>query len=160
MSDLIIPSFLRNDVSKSLRSLTKNEQCERITKNERPWVIRSGRSPKISEWANCSFFWAICSFFRRKWAIRSENRWGNYQPWFFFIFSFIKIYEDIPTKTVKNTIFFADFRVTVKILKISISKKNFRILVLYKFGTTWQVSCGIRAGHSRLFYSTDNVTMF
>ena len=30
MSDLLIQSFLVSDVSKSLRSLTKNEQCERI----------------------------------------------------------------------------------------------------------------------------------
>ena len=36
-----------SDVSKSLRSLTKNE---------RPWANRSGLSPKMSEWANCSFF--------------------------------------------------------------------------------------------------------
>ena len=33
-----------------------------LTKNDRPWVNRSGRSPKRSEWANCSFFWANCSF--------------------------------------------------------------------------------------------------
>ena len=30
MSDLLIPSFLVSDVSKSLRSRTKNEPCERI----------------------------------------------------------------------------------------------------------------------------------
>ena len=30
MSDLLIPSFLVSDVSESLRSLRKNEQCERI----------------------------------------------------------------------------------------------------------------------------------
>ena len=30
MSDLLIPSFLVSNVSKSLRSLTKNEQCEWI----------------------------------------------------------------------------------------------------------------------------------
>ena len=30
MSDSLIPSFLVSDVSKLLRSLTKNEQCERI----------------------------------------------------------------------------------------------------------------------------------
>ena len=30
MSDSVIPSFLVNDVSKSLRSLTKNELCEQI----------------------------------------------------------------------------------------------------------------------------------
>ena len=30
MSDLLIPLFLVSDVSESLRSLTKNERCERI----------------------------------------------------------------------------------------------------------------------------------
>ena len=39
MSDSLIPSFLVSDVSESLRSLTKNEQ---------PWAICSGHSPKIS----------------------------------------------------------------------------------------------------------------
>ena len=38
------PNLLKmSDVSKSLRSLTKNEQ---------PWAICSGCSPKMSEWAN------------------------------------------------------------------------------------------------------------
>ena len=40
-------------VSKSLRSLTKNEW---------PSAIHSGCSPKMSEWANRLFFWANCSF--------------------------------------------------------------------------------------------------
>ena len=80
MSDSLIPSFLVGDVSESLRSLTKNERCERITqvahqkwatmsdllrsltKNKQPWANRSGRSPKMSEWANRSFFWANRSF--------------------------------------------------------------------------------------------------
>ena len=31
MSDSIIPSFLVSNVSESLRSLTRNEQCEQIT---------------------------------------------------------------------------------------------------------------------------------
>ena len=38
-SDLLIPSFLVSDVSESLRSLTKNE---------RPWAIRSGCSEEMS----------------------------------------------------------------------------------------------------------------
>ena len=80
MSDSLIPSFLVSDVSESLRSLTKNERCERIAQvahqkwatmsdslrslrgNERSWANRSGRSPKMSEWANRSFFWANRSF--------------------------------------------------------------------------------------------------
>ena len=40
MSDSLIPSFLMSDVSESLRSLTKNEQ---------PWVIRSGHSEEMSD---------------------------------------------------------------------------------------------------------------
>ena len=40
MSDSLIPSFLVSDVSKSLRSLTNNDQ---------PWAICSGRSPKMSD---------------------------------------------------------------------------------------------------------------
>ena len=39
ISDSLIPSFLMSHVSKSLRSLTKNEQ---------PWGIRSGRSEEMS----------------------------------------------------------------------------------------------------------------
>ena len=80
MSDSLIHSFLMSDVSKSLRSLSKNERCELIaqvahqkwatmsdllmslTKNDRPWANRSGCSPKMSKWANRSFFWANCSF--------------------------------------------------------------------------------------------------
>ena len=49
----VFPSFLMSDVSKSLSSLTKNEQ---------PWANRSGCSPKKSEWANRLFFLANRSF--------------------------------------------------------------------------------------------------
>ena len=42
--------FFMSDVSKSLRG------------NEGLWENRSGRSPKMSEWVNCSFFWANRSF--------------------------------------------------------------------------------------------------
>ena len=76
MSNSLLPSFLMSDVSGSLRSLTKNERCEWIapvahlkwvtmsdslrslTKNERPWADHSGRLPKMSKWANHSFFFA------------------------------------------------------------------------------------------------------
>ena len=61
-------------MSDSLRSLTKNE---------RPWANRSSRSPKMSKWANRSFFLSESltrSFFRIKRGIRSENRWANSQP--------------------------------------------------------------------------------
>ena len=83
MSDSLIPSFLMSDVSESLRSLTKNEQCERIaqvthqkwvtmsdllrslTKNERPWANRSGCSPKMSKWVNSSFLERIAHSLRK-----------------------------------------------------------------------------------------------
>ena len=72
MSESLISSFLESDVSESLKSLTKNERCEQITQaahqkwatmrdslrllrgKERLWANRSGRSPKMSEWVNCS----------------------------------------------------------------------------------------------------------
>ena len=74
-ANLLFPLLVSN-VSESLRSLTKNERCERITQvahqkwatmsdslrslrgNERSWANHSGRSSKISEWVNRSFFWA------------------------------------------------------------------------------------------------------
>ena len=64
-------SFPLSDVSVSLRSLTKNEQCEQITQvahqkwatmsasltslkgNERLWANRSDRSPKMRKWVIC-----------------------------------------------------------------------------------------------------------
>ena len=94
-------SFPMSNVSKSLRSLTKNEQCERIAQvthfwwatmsdsltslggNERSWVNRSGPSPKISQWVNrliCLSESLIHSFLGKKRAIRSENQWANSQP--------------------------------------------------------------------------------
>ena len=88
MSDLLIPSFLMVDVSELLRLLTKNEG---------PWAIRSGLSPKMSnheqiaqvahqKWANeqiAHVFDRIVYLliFLQKHAIRSENRWANSQPW-------------------------------------------------------------------------------
>ena len=89
MSDLLIPSFLMSVVSELIRSLTKNKRCEQITQvahqkwatmsdsltslrgNEQSWANRSGRSPKMSEWVNRSFFWANCSF-THFWA---KNEW-------------------------------------------------------------------------------------
>ena len=76
MSESLISSFLVSDVSKLLRSLTKYERCERIAQvahqkwatksnslrslrgNVRLWANCSGCSPKMSQWVNCSFFWA------------------------------------------------------------------------------------------------------
>ena len=53
MSDSLITLILVSDVSESVRSLTKNELCDRITQvthqNERPWANGSGRSEELSE---------------------------------------------------------------------------------------------------------------
>ena len=57
-----------SDVSKSLRSLTKNE---------RPWPIHSGCSPKMSEWANHLFFWVNCSFT----LFFAKNKQFDSRPW-------------------------------------------------------------------------------
>ena len=58
--------FLMSNVSKSLRSLIKNEQCEQIAQvahQNRAPMSKSLRSlTKTSEWANCSFFLANRSF--------------------------------------------------------------------------------------------------
>ena len=52
-SYLLIPSFLMNNVSESLRSLTKNERCEWIARiAHQKWAtisICSGGSPKMSD---------------------------------------------------------------------------------------------------------------
>ena len=63
-----------SDVSELLKSLTKNEW---------PWAISSGCSPKMSKLANGSLLWANHSFthfFTQKTAICSENRWENSTP--------------------------------------------------------------------------------
>ena len=109
MSDSLFSSFLMRNVSELLRSLTKKERREQIpqvahqkwgtmsdslsslTKIEWPWANRSGRWPKMSQWANRSFFWAnrsFAHFFAKKRAIHSENRWMNSQPCFWPFFGF------------------------------------------------------------------------
>ena len=56
--------------------------CSGCSPKMSEWANRSGRSPKMSEWAYLYFFSKslIRSFFRKKRAIRSENRWANFQP--------------------------------------------------------------------------------
>ena len=61
MSNSLIPSFMVSNVSKFLRSLTKNERCERIA------------HVAHQKWAN---EWIACIFER----ICSENHWANSQP--------------------------------------------------------------------------------
>ena len=75
-------------------SLILGEQCEQITQvTHQKWAMWAncwGRSPKMSEWANCPFFWVNRSFahlliFRKKRAIRTANRWANSQPCFIIL---------------------------------------------------------------------------
>ena len=66
-SDSLIPLFLMSDVSKSLRSLTKNERCERIAQvAHQKWATMSDSLRSL--------------IFLQKRAICSENRWANSQP--------------------------------------------------------------------------------
>ena len=54
-SDLLIPSFLKSYVSKSAaheKRVTVNKSLRSLTKNEQPWAIWTGCSPKMSESAN------------------------------------------------------------------------------------------------------------
>ena len=87
MNKLLISSFLVSDVSESLRSLTKNE---------RPWAIRSGRSEEMSDVSELLILLTknermsesliflseslIRSFLGKKQMIHLENRWANSQP--------------------------------------------------------------------------------
>ena len=64
--------------------VTMSDSLRLLTKNEQPWASRSGRSPKKSDheqFAQVSHQkCANRSFFRKKRAICSENRWANSQP--------------------------------------------------------------------------------
>ena len=72
-------------------SLFFNEQCERIAqvshKKWGMWANRSGRSPKISEWANWSIFWANRSLahyslsFLQKTSDLLRKPMSEFQPW-------------------------------------------------------------------------------
>ena len=56
--------YLKNE--RIAHSLFFGERCEWIAQVAHQkwamWANRSGRSPKMSEWVNRSFFWANCSF--------------------------------------------------------------------------------------------------
>ena len=58
--------FLFKKNEKFAYSLIFGERCERIAQVSHQkwamWANRSGRSPKMSEWANRSFFWENRSF--------------------------------------------------------------------------------------------------
>ena len=74
MSDSLIPSFLVSDVSESLRSLTKNERCERIAQvPHQKWALP--KNERMSELLVFLSELLICIFLGKKRAIRSENQW-------------------------------------------------------------------------------------
>ena len=85
MSDSLIPFFLVSDVSELLRSLTKNEGCEQIAKVAlQKWATMSDSLRSLTKNEGIARFLSesrICSFFHKKQAICSENRWANSQPW-------------------------------------------------------------------------------
>ena len=73
-----------------------NESLISLTKNERPWAIRSDCSEEMSDvseslisltkneqWVNRSFFERIAHslIFGKKRGIRSDIKWANSQPW-------------------------------------------------------------------------------
>ena len=60
------------------QTATMSDLLRSLRGDERSWANRSGRSPKKSEWVNCSFFFS--SFLGKKRAIRLEIRWANSQP--------------------------------------------------------------------------------
>ena len=77
-----------SDVSKSLRSLTTKERCERITQvahQKLATMSDSLRSLTKNERMSKSLVFLseslIGSFFCKKLAIRSVNCWANSQPW-------------------------------------------------------------------------------
>ena len=90
MSDSLIPSFLVSDVSKLLRLLTKNEW---------PWAIRSGHSPKMSD--------------HEQIAQVAHQKWANEQIVFLsesLIRSFFQTNERFAQKTderIQNPAFYA-----------------------------------------------------
>ena len=71
-------------MSEMLRSFTKNEQMSEslrsLTKNEQLWVIRSGHSPKMSDWERIAQVahdkratWVNHSFFLSEWLFPSQK---------------------------------------------------------------------------------------
>ena len=87
-SNSLIPSFLIFDVSKSLRSLTKNERCERIPQvTHQKWATMSKSLRLLTKNERMSELLVFLSellihspAFCKKWSIRSENWWANSQP--------------------------------------------------------------------------------
>ena len=91
-----VRSFLMINVSKLLRSLTKNEWCEQmaqvthqkwatvsdllrlLSRNEQTWANCSGRSPKMSEWTYCSFFLQIAHLLIFSQKTRADLSIANY----------------------------------------------------------------------------------
>ena len=98
----LIPSFRTNQMSDCERFAqiaqdkweTVSALLRSLRGNERSWTNRSGRSPKMSKWVNESFFERIAHsliFGQKTWAIRSEIKWANSQPWLCIDMSFKNI---------------------------------------------------------------------
>ena len=104
MSELLIPSFLWamcvNCSGRSLKMSNVSKSLRSLTKNERPWAICSGGSGRSEEMSDHERIAQVAyqneqmseslvflsqslmrSFLGKKLAIRSENRWAKSQPW-------------------------------------------------------------------------------
>ena len=83
--NLLIPSSLMSNVSESLMLLTKNERCEQIAQvANQKWATmsKSLRSLTKNEQIARFFDWiAHLLIFSQQRAISSENRWAYSQPW-------------------------------------------------------------------------------
>ena len=82
MSELLI-LLTKNERPWAIRSGRSEEMSDvsesliSLTKNERPWAIRSGCSEEMSDVSES----LIRSFLDKNRAIRSEIKWANSQPW-------------------------------------------------------------------------------
>ena len=106
-------------MSEMLRSFTKNEQMSEslrsLTKNEQLWVIRSGHSPKMSDWeriaqvahdkratwANHSFFLSESLFPSQKTSDSLKNIWINH--------IFVSFFKFKKNKQFAHSLFFKDW---------------------------------------------------
>ena len=100
------------------------------------WGNCSVRSPKMSKWANGSFFWANCSFahFLQNRAIRWENRWANSQPWIFVILFSIFVHRnfaDSDALAIIQHMYCTASTDKLNVCKIKLLKVYYTLLLLY-----------------------------
>ena len=162
MSGSLIPSFLVSDVSKLLRSLTKNELCEQIAQvAHKKWAsmsesLRSRLSESLVFWANRSFahFWA------KKGAIRLENRWANSQPCIFLSF-YIYLRNLHTVLLFRYFYYFIELSVSLILFllystfshSISICLICFTVLILYFFNFIYLYQCLVPLSLSHVYKS-------